>query len=119
MIRNECRGAPCGRPRKGKSMDYRAKQERRRQRLIERAERKDAEAQAARAESDRITDAIPPGQPVLVGHHSEQRHRRDLARSDRAMCKSIDAAREAEQLRGRAAAVGTGGISSDDPNALA
>jgi hypothetical protein len=27
-------------------------------------------------------DAIPPGQPVLSGHHSEGRHRRDLERAD-------------------------------------
>jgi hypothetical protein len=30
-----------------------------------------------------IQDIIPPGQPILVGHHSEGRHRRDLARVDR------------------------------------
>jgi hypothetical protein len=30
-----------------------------------------------------ILDIIPPGQPILVGHHSEGRHRRDLARVDR------------------------------------
>ncbi len=98
--------------------DYESKQERRRQRLTERAARKDAEAQAARAQSDRITSAIPLGQPILTGHHSEQRHRRDLARSDRAMHKSIDAAKEAQELRGQAAAVGSAGISSDDPDAL-
>lgn len=29
-----------------------------------------------------ILDMIPPGQPILVGHHSERRHRRDLARAE-------------------------------------
>jgi len=99
--------------------DYEAKQARRRQRLTERAARKDAESQAAYTQSDRITGAIPLGQPILIGHHSEARHRRALARSDRAMRKSIDAAKEAKELRGQAAAVGSAGISSDDPDALA
>jgi hypothetical protein len=98
--------------------DYEQKQQRRRQRLADRADRKDAEAHAAREQSDRIISAIPPGQPILVGHHSERRHRRDLDRSDRAMRKSIDAAHAAAELRDRAAAIGTGGISSDDPDAL-
>jgi hypothetical protein len=99
--------------------DNEQKQERRRQRLIERAERKDAQARAARQRSDEITRHIPMGQPVLVGHHSEKRHRRDLARSDRAMRQSVEASKEAEELRERAAAVGHGGISSDDPDAIA
>jgi len=98
--------------------DYERKQEQRRQRLAERAQRKDAEARAARARSDEILSIIPPGQPVLVGHHSEKRHRRDLAKSDRAMRRSIDAAQEAADLRGQAAAVGHAGISSDDPDAI-
>lgn len=98
--------------------NYEAKQARRRQKLIERAARKDAEAQAAYEQSNRIIEAIPLGQPILVGHHSEKRHRRDLERSDRAMRRSVTAAKEAESLRGRAAAVGAGGISSDDPDAL-
>jgi len=99
--------------------DYERKQEQRRQRLAARAQRKDAEAQAARRRSDEITSAIPPGQPILIGHHSEKRHRRDLEKSRRAMHKSIDAAQEAADLRGQAAAVGHGGISSDDPDAVA
>src|SRR5262245_44345886 len=65
--------------------DYEAKQERRRQRLAERAEHKDTKARAALRRSDEIVRHIPPGQPILVGHRSEKRHRRDLAKSDRAM----------------------------------
>jgi Domain of unknown function (DUF3560) len=98
--------------------DYERKQEQRRQRLAARAQRKDAEAHAARARSDEILSIIPPGQPVLVGHHSEKRHRRDLERSRRAMHKSIDAAQAAADLRSQAAAVGHAGISSDDPDAI-
>ncbi|WP_261562001.1 MULTISPECIES: DUF3560 domain-containing protein [Frankia] len=40
--------------------------------------RSDARWNAAR----QIRDRMPPGQPVLAGHHSEGKHRRDLARAD-------------------------------------
>ena len=39
---------------------------------------------------------IPPGQPILVGHHSEKRHRRDLARHDTRMRAGIEAQGKAE-----------------------
>ena len=44
-----------------------------------------ARERAARdaARRDDILDQIPFGQPILVGHHSERRHRRDLDRVDR------------------------------------
>jgi Domain of unknown function (DUF3560) len=61
---------------------------------------------------------IPLGQPILVGHHSEGRHRRDLARSESKMRLSIEADNKAAYYTQRAAAVGTGGISSDDPEAI-
>lgn len=58
-----------------------------------------------------IADAIPFGQPILVGHHSEARHRRDLDRihaaSDRAAAqarKSDAAAAKARAARAHAAA---------------
>lgn len=98
--------------------DYEERQERRRQRLIERAAKKEAEANAAFARSRQSTEGIPLGQPILVGHHSEQRHRRDLDRSQRAAERGVAASREAQELRGQAASVGSGGISSDDPDAL-
>lgn len=47
----------------------------------------DASYQAYRA----IADRIPLGQPVLSGHHSAPRHRRDLARMDARMSKSVQA----------------------------
>ncbi len=54
---------------------------------------------------------IPMGQPILVGHHSEGRHRRDLERHDRDMRKAIEhgqnageAARRSESVRGAAEA---------------
>jgi len=34
--------------------------------------------------------AIPLGQPILVGHHSEKRHRRDLARMEQHLKKTVE-----------------------------
>ncbi len=47
------------------------------------AENAAGRSQAAEANARRISDGIPFGQPILVGHHSEGRHRRDIARIDR------------------------------------
>lgn len=46
--------------------------------------------------SHAITENIPLGQPILVGHHSEGRHRRDLQRSWDAMSKSVEFSDKAE-----------------------
>lgn len=98
---------------------YEARQERRRARLAAAAAKARKESVAAWEASRRATDGIPFGQPVLVGHHSEKRHRAALARSDRAIAKGVALAKKAAELAGRGASVGTGGISSDDPDAQA
>ena len=67
--------------------------------------------------SHAATDGIPFGQPIL-GHHSEGRHRRALARSDNAMRRSIEHDKKADYYRNKAAGVGKAGISSDDPEAV-
>src|SRR5262245_23260633 len=98
--------------------DYEDRQEARKDRLLERAAKAEQEGQAAYAAADRIAKTIPLGQPILVGHHSERGHRADLRRIDRGMRKSIEKQKEANEARRRADAVGTGGISSDDPEAV-
>lgn len=45
---------------------------------------------------------IPMGQPILVGHHSERRHKRALERSDRNMHKSIEEGERARYWQHRA-----------------
>lgn len=99
---------------------YEEKQERRRARLEAAAERAEARASAAYRKADlrEEVSGIPFGQPVLIGHHSERRHRRAIEKADAAMRRSIEEDKLAKDLRGRAAGVGTGGISSDDPEAV-
>jgi len=97
---------------------YEQKQQNRRERFEARAEKAEQASTAAWEASRRAVDGIVMGQPILVGHHSESRHRGALARSDRAMRKSCDESAKAKHYAEKAAAVGTGGISSDDPDAL-
>lgn len=90
-----------------------------------RKDRLEARALKARGESDQAyrsargsIDCIPPGQPILVDHYSAPRHRAALRRHDNQMRRSIEADKKADYYANKAAAVGTGGISSDDPQAI-
>lgn len=98
--------------------DYELKQQRRRQRYEERADRARANAEAHYDEAGRLAKLRPVGQPILVGHHSERSARADQRRIERNMNKSCDELSKAEHYAAKAAGVGKGGISTDDPDAL-
>ncbi|MCW2242224.1 DUF3560 domain-containing protein [Azospirillum canadense] len=72
-------------------------------RLEERAERVTAEAGRRYRAAKSLASFIPMGQPILVGHHSEGRHRRDLRRIESGMRKSFELSGKADGLRRRAA----------------
>ena len=74
-----------------------------------------AEAQLERAHG--LGEHIPMGQPILVGHHSEKRHRRDIARIQSASSKGVDLLRQADNASHAADNAGQS-ISRDDPEAL-
>lgn len=97
---------------------YEAKQAARRERMTERAARLRTTAQQEFRKGDLREEysGIPLGQPILVGHHSESRHRNAIKRADSAMRRGIEATRKAEELERRAANPSTA-ISSDDPDA--
>lgn len=71
-------------------------------RLDERAARTRADGQARLARVHGIMDRIPLGQPILRGHHSERRHRRDVERIESGMAKGFAALKEANRLEERA-----------------
>lgn len=101
-------------------MTYRERRERKAERLRTWAESRDRKADAARGTAEGIMGAIPPGQPILVGHHSESRHRRDLARLDRATGATLEHGRKADDMRRRADSIDAAAesaIYSDDPDA--
>lgn len=103
--------------------DYEERKEARVDRLEARAAKARGESESASKSASKSAHAmagIMNGQPILVGHHSEGRHRRDLDRMDRNMRKSIDSSREADRLASAAAAAeSNAAVSSDDPDAVA
>jgi len=98
--------------------DYEQKQEDRKQRYLDRADNSEQEATSRHKAAQAISDFIPFGQPILVGHHSERHHRSDLKRIDTNMRKGCEAHAKAKHYRDKAESVGKGGISSDDPEAV-
>lgn len=102
-------------------MTYRERRLRKADRLREwadkRMDKSDRAFQAART----IADGIPLGQPILVGHHSEGRHRRDIARIDNNMRKGVESERMAQSMTSRAdniEAAADAAIYNDDPDAV-
>jgi hypothetical protein len=83
-------------------MTYRDRRERRAERLQEWAAKRAARSAAAFDRAHDVAGQIPLGQPVLVGHHSERRHRRDLARIDGATAAGVEHDRMAESMSRRA-----------------
>lgn len=99
--------------------DYQERKEARIDHMEERAARAQAESAAASKSAHEIMRHIPPGQPILVGHHSERHHRRDLDRIDRSMRKSVEASEKASYYASRAASAASNtAIRSDDPDAV-
>ncbi len=99
--------------------DFEARKAARIERMQQRANRLASASESARASARAIADHIPMGQPILVGHHSERRHRRDLDRIQRGFSKSVELHNEAESLLRRAErAERSGAVSSDDPEAV-
>jgi len=93
----------------GEKLSFATQVEREQERAAERAERMEAraekahqEGQAAYNRAHEIGRMIPFGQPILVGHHSEGRHRRDLEKIDNAMRKSCEGSKKAEYYENRA-----------------
>jgi hypothetical protein len=98
---------------------YEQRKERRIERYRRRAERLTAQGLARLCQADAVANRIPMGQPVLVGHHSERRHRRDLEKIRASTVKGFGALAEAKEWERRAeAAESSTAVSSDDPTAV-
>ena len=73
--------------------------------LAAKADRRHHAADAAWAAERRATEVLPPGgEPIKIGHHSEGRHRRAIARAHNATRRAIDASTTAEHADDRAQA---------------
>lgn len=97
---------------------YERKQAARKERYEARAEKASAEGASAYQQARSMSDAIPLGQPILIGHHSEKRDRKFRDRIHNTYGKAFALQDKADYYEKKAASVGSGGISSDDPDAI-
>jgi len=63
--------------------------EERAERFEDYSDKRTAEAVQARTAVAKLADGIPAGQPILVGHHSERRARKDVERLENGMRRAV------------------------------
>jgi hypothetical protein len=109
------------RPRKPGQGGRRARLEARAERREGWAQGRSSKAEAARQGARELADRIPLGQPILRGHHSEGRARRDQDRIHNGMRKGHEHATMAAHHAGKADGIRrqlASSIYSDDPDAV-
>lgn len=102
-------------------MSYRDRRLARADRLREWAEKRRSKSASAFKTADQAVAGIPFGQPILVGHHSERRHRAALDRHDTNMRKAFEHADMAGSMASKAAEIerqADHAIYSDDVDAI-
>ena len=99
--------------------DHEQKQQARRERLQAAADKAEREANALATQARERRAAIPLGQPMMPDHHSYRRDRRYRDRNNTIDKRAYTLGQRAAELRAKADAVGTAGISSDDSDAVA
>lgn len=85
------------------------------------ADSRDSKAEQSFRKADEVASLIPMGQPILVGHHSEGRHRRDVGRIESGMRNGVEHSRKAESHRQKADGIERqlgNSIYSDDTDAV-
>lgn len=100
------------------SNSYEQKQAAKKERYLEMADNARSRSNAGFNQASDMAKSIPFGQPILVGHHSEKRDRNFRARITNNFDKAFAEQDKANHYEKKAARVGTGGVSSDDPDAV-
>lgn len=80
------------------------RQEQRAGRFSGYSEKRAGESEQTLAQVDALASVIPSGQPILVGHHSERRARRDAQRIENGMKRAVMLFERAEYWQERAQA---------------
>ena len=97
---------------------YEEKQQRKLERFQELSQKHTQEAEAL-DKINRHIGKILNGQPILIGHHSEKRHRREIERMHNRIHKSIEHNKTAEYYDNKIKNIeNPRSISSDDPEAV-
>lgn len=98
--------------------DYEARVQAKKEYFNSKSEEAEKQSQDGYAAVRKNGQVIPFGQPILIGHHSEKKHRRFIERQNADFSKASELQKKSEYYAKKAAAVGTGGISSDDEDAI-
>jgi|GEM_PF-6264496 len=98
--------------------NYQYKQAAREERYADRATKARTESNQAYSTARKMGDAIPCGQPILIGHHSERCDRNYRNRMSGKYEQACKLSEKAAYYDGKAATIGQGGIASDDPEAI-
>ena len=102
-------------------MTRRERLERKLEKRGEWAAGRQAKAEQAFGQSRQLVGSIPLGQPILVGHHSERKHRNTTKKSDNAMRRGIESQDMAGHHTSKAEGISRqldSSIFSDDPDAI-
>jgi len=99
--------------------DYEERKENRINSLAERAVKAKKESDQYVQQSIDAGRGIEFGQPILVGHHSEKRHRAAIAKQESKMQKAMASNAKSDYYQSKAeAAACNNSISGDDPEAI-
>jgi hypothetical protein len=80
--------------------EYRqARNARKAEKIRARSDRKLNQASELFDKEHKIAEFIPMGQPILMGHHSQRRHERDIERMHRLSDKACEALHDGERLK--------------------
>jgi hypothetical protein len=99
-------------------MTYQEKQELKKEYYQEKAQQAERESMTQAQNATKLLSCLSPGQPIIVGHHSEGKHRRLLKNVDSKMKQSNELQQKAEYYKQKAMGVGNGGVSVLDENAI-
>lgn len=98
---------------------FEEKKEKKIKKYESRAKKAKEKSEQAFNSAKRLSDSIPSGQPVLIGHHSEKHARKDISRIQRGMEKGIEEEQKSFYYEEKVtAAENNKAISSDDPDAI-
>ena len=100
---------------------HRERRQKRIEKLKDWSDKAETRAKSAFKDADSRAKHMTPGQPILVGHHSEKRHRSDLARIDTSMRKGLEEKNKAKRHEQRAENIESQlekSIYSDDPDVI-
>lgn len=102
-------------------MTYRERRAARAERLRGWAEKRRRKSDASFSAAHNLAAQIPFGQPILVGHHSERRARRDAERIHNGIARGIEHQQKADNMTSRAAEIdrqADRSVYRDDPDAI-